>query len=115
MTNDEKSIRHSSEQDTQAMQAYAPRPPASNPNSNSQPWALALMRVAGWALAGLIVALVVAVVYAARTFGMALYPMPKDLQDLIVFLIISGAVSIGLGALAFLAGLGTRIPSLTIT
>ncbi len=59
--------------------------------------------------------LVVALVYAARTFGMTLFPMPKDLQDLMVFLLISGGVSVGLGAAAFLVGLGTRIPSLAIT
>ena len=66
-------------------------------------------------MVSLIVALAVAVVFAARTFGMSLYPMPKDLQDLTLFLLISGGVSVGLGAVAFLLGLGTRIPSLVIT
>ena len=54
-------------------------------------------------------------VYAVMRFNMTPFPMPKDLQDLMVFLLISGTVSIVLGAVGFLAGLGRRIPSLTIS
>jgi signal transduction histidine kinase len=72
-------------------------------------------RVAGLSLAGLIVALTAAVVVAAQTFGMQLFPLPKDLQDLSLFLLISGTVSVILGAIGFRLGLGTRIPSLTLT
>jgi signal transduction histidine kinase len=67
------------------------------------------------AFLALFVALVVAAVYAAMRFNMTLYPMPKDLQDLMVFLFISGTVSVALGAIGFLVGLGRRIPSLTIS
>ncbi len=70
------------------------------------------VRVAGLALGGLLVALVTALVVAALTFGMSLYPMPKDLQDLTLFLLVSGAVSVALGGIGFRLGLGTRIPSL---
>src|SRR6478672_11169931 len=93
------------------MQTESSQPVTPDP----QPTMLSLMRVAGWALVGLIAALAVALVYAALTFGMSLYPMPKDLQDLMVFLLISGAVSVGLGGAVFLLGWGRRIPSLAIT
>src|SRR5690349_3734946 len=73
------------------------------------------MRVAGWGLGGLLAALAAALVLAARTFGMALYPLPKDLQDLTEFLLISGAISVVIGAAGFRLGLGTRIPSLAVT
>lgn len=72
-------------------------------------------RVALWALGGLLLAVVVAVVFAARIFGMTLYPLPKDLQDLTLFLLVSGGLSVLLGAAGFRLGLGTRIPSLAIT
>src|SRR5205823_12532639 len=39
----------------------------------------------------------------------------KDLQDLTLFLLVSGGLSILLGAIGFRLGLGTRLPSLTIT
>jgi signal transduction histidine kinase len=73
------------------------------------------VRVAGLAVVGLVVALIAAVVAAATTFGMQLFPLPKDLFDLSIFLLISGAVSVLLGAIGFRLGLGTRIPSLTLT
>src|SRR6266571_2550585 len=73
------------------------------------------LRLTAWTVAGLLIALLVALVYASQTFGMALYPLPKDLRDLTVFLLVSGVVSVALGAIAFRLGLGTRIPSLTIT
>jgi signal transduction histidine kinase len=72
-------------------------------------------RVAVLAVIGLGVALVAAVVAAAQIFGMPLFPMPKDLFDLSIFLLISGTASVLLGAIGFRLGLGTRIPSLTIT
>src|SRR5438552_15373109 len=93
------------------MQTHSSQSLASGPRHG----ALSLVRVAGWALGGLVVALAVALVYAALTFGMSLYPMPKDLQDLMTFLLVSGVVSVGLGAVGSLLGLGTRIPSLAIT
>lgn len=73
------------------------------------------IKVAGLAVAGLVVALIAALVVAAMTFGMTLYPMPKDLQDLSIFLLASGTVSVILGAIGFRIGLGTRIPSLAMT
>src|SRR4051794_2494407 len=73
------------------------------------------MRVTLWALAALLLAIVVAVVSAARIFGMTLYPLPHDLQDLVLFLLISGGLSVVLGAVGFRIGLGTRIPSLALT
>lgn len=73
------------------------------------------MRVAGLAVAGLVIALIAAIVVAAITFGMALYPMPKDLLDLTLFLLASGTLSVVLGGIGFRLGLGTRIPSLAIT
>lgn len=57
------------------------------------------------------VALAGALVYAA----LRLNAPAKDLAGLAGFLLVSGVVSIGLGALGFRLGLGTRIPSLTIT
>jgi signal transduction histidine kinase len=74
-----------------------------------------LFRVSAIAFAGLLVALAVALVFAAMRFNMALFPMPRDLQDLSLFLLVSGAVSVGLGAVGFLVGLGRRIPSLTVS
>ena len=72
-------------------------------------------RVAGLAVVGLVVALATALVVAAQTFGMQLFPLPKDLQDLSLFLLVSGTASVLLGAIGFRLGLGTRIPSLTLT
>jgi signal transduction histidine kinase len=71
--------------------------------------------VAGLALAGLAVALFAALYVAAITFGMPFsLPLAKDLQDLSLFLLASGTVSIVLGAIGFRLGLGTRIPSLVV-
>ncbi|HEX8230845.1 MAG TPA: ATP-binding protein [Chloroflexia bacterium] len=68
------------------------------------------MKVAGWALLGLVVALAGTLAYAVIQ-----YQLPgKDLQDLTRFLLISGGVSVVLGALSFRLGLGTRLPSLRI-
>lgn len=72
-------------------------------------------RVMGLALAGLVLAIIAAVLIAAATFGMPFWPLPKDLQDLIYFLAVSGTISVVLGAIGFRLGLGTRIPSLVIT
>jgi signal transduction histidine kinase len=66
---------------------------------------------AGWALGGLAVALAVALAYA----WVSLSPPAKDLQDLTQFLLISGGISIVLGAIGFRLGLGTRVPSLAVT
>jgi signal transduction histidine kinase len=46
---------------------------------------------------------------------MPLYPLPRDLQDLTIFLLISGSISVVLGGIGFRLGLGTRIPSLAVT
>ena len=73
------------------------------------------MRTAGLALAGLVIALIVALAAAAMTFGMPLYPLPDDLRDLSLFLLASGTVSVVLGGFGFRVGLGTRIPSLAVT
>ena len=72
-----------------------------------------LVRVALWALSGILVALGLALVYTPIAMGGA--PPTKDIQDLIRFLLISGGISVVLGAAAFRLGLGTRIPSLWIT
>src|SRR5690349_14441860 len=69
------------------------------------------MRMVGWAVAGLVVALVAALLLTL----VMLRPPSKDIQDLVVFLLISGGVSIVLGAIGFRLGLGTRLPSLAIT
>lgn len=68
------------------------------------------MKVAGWALLGLAVALAGTLLYAVMQFQMP----GRDLQDLTRFLLISGGVSVLLGALGFRLGLGTRLPSLRI-
>jgi signal transduction histidine kinase len=73
------------------------------------------VRLAGVVVAGLFIALVTTLIAAALTFGMTLYPLPPDLRDLLIFLLISGAVSIMLGAIVFRMGLGTRIPSIALT
>src|SRR3954469_23935486 len=86
-----------------------------SPILSPKPQTPSLIRAGGFALGGLFLALAVAVVYAASTFGMTLYPLPKDLQDLITFLLVSGGVSVALGAIGFRLGLGTRIPSLALT
>jgi signal transduction histidine kinase len=70
-----------------------------------------LVRLAGWTLGALVVALAVALVYAA----MRLNPPAQDLQDLTRFLLISGGASVVLGVVGFRVGLGTRIPSLALT
>src|SRR5437868_910881 len=67
--------------------------------------------VVGLALAGLLVALGVALLCA----WVALGPPPQDLQDLTRFLLVSGGLSVLLGTLGFRLGLGTVIPSLGIT
>lgn len=68
------------------------------------------MKVAGWALLGLVVALAGTLLYATMRFQMP----GTDLQDLTRFLLISGAASVLLGAVGFRLGLGTRLPSLRI-
>lgn len=68
------------------------------------------MKVAGWALLGLVVALLGTLAYAVIQFQLP----GKDLQDLTRFLLISGGVSVVLGALGFRLGLGTRVPSLRL-
>src|SRR5438067_271592 len=83
--------------------------------AGAQPGARSLVRATGWGLGGLFVALAAALIFAAQTFGLTLYLMPKDLQDLTLFLLASGAVSVVLGAAGFRLGLGTRIPSLAVT
>lgn len=93
------------------MKVYTSQPSTSKRRSMVR----SLVLGAGWLVIGLVVATVVTVLFAARTFSMPLNPMPKDLQDLILFLFISGGISVALGAVAFLLGLGTRIPSLIIT
>jgi two-component system, OmpR family, sensor histidine kinase SaeS len=70
-----------------------------------------MMGLAGWALAGLAAALAGALVYAV----LALNPPAKDLLDLTQFLLVSGGISVLLGAIGFRLGLGKRIPSLAMT
>ncbi len=64
----------------------------------------------GWALGGLLVALVGALVYATLQLQ---FPS-KDLRDLTEFLLISGSLSVLLGAVSFRLGLGMRLPSLAV-
>ncbi|MEA2574123.1 MAG: hypothetical protein QOH93_1421 [Chloroflexia bacterium] len=68
------------------------------------------MKAAGWAMLGLAVALSGTLMYAVMQFQLP----GEDLQDLTQFLLISGGVSVLLGALSFRLGLGTRLPSLRI-
>lgn len=70
-----------------------------------------MLKIVGGALAGLVAATAVALVYAVLRLG----PPTKDLQDLTGFLMISGGISVVLGAAGFRLGLGTRIPSLALT
>jgi signal transduction histidine kinase len=63
------------------------------------------------AVGGLGSALVVALV----SFWLAMEPPAQDLRDLTVFLLISGGISVALGAVGFRLGLGTRVPSLAIS
>lgn len=65
----------------------------------------------GFAVGGLVVALVVAL----AGFWMVMNPPQKDIVDLSLFLLISGGVSVLLGALGFRLGLGTRVPSLALS
>jgi signal transduction histidine kinase len=65
----------------------------------------------GFAALGLVLALVVAVAVA----WLMLSPPPEDLQALAGFLLVSGSVSVLLGAIAFRLGLGTRVPSLAVS
>ncbi|MEO5953686.1 MAG: ATP-binding protein [Chloroflexia bacterium] len=65
----------------------------------------------GFAVSGLIVALVVAVLGA----WFVLNPPKEDLWQLTSFLLVSGGISVVLGALGFRLGLGTRVPSLAVT
>src|SRR3954467_5530444 len=69
------------------------------------------VRMVGWAVAGLVVALGVTVLLTM----VMLSPPSKDLRALIIFLLVSGGVSILLGAIGFRLGLGTRLPSLALT
>ncbi|MGA7731093.1 MAG: ATP-binding protein [Chloroflexia bacterium] len=78
-----------------------------NPKSKIQNQTMFL----GFAVVGLAVALVVALVAA----WLSLNPPAKDLQDLTLFLLVSGSVSVGLGAIGFRLGLGTRVPSLAVS
>lgn len=64
-----------------------------------------------WAIVGLVVALAAALLYAK----VRLDPPARDVRDITQFLLISGGVSVLLGAVGFRLGLGTRIPSLAIT
>ena len=65
----------------------------------------------GFAVGGLAVALAVALI----SFWLAMNPPAKDLQDLTLFLLVSGGISVALGALGFRLGLGTRVPSLAVS
>ncbi len=81
---------------------------AGNPQLEGPP---STIRMVGWAVSGLVVALVVALLAA----WLMLNPPSKDFTDLTTFLFISGVVSILLGAIGFRLGLGTRLPSLAVT
>src|SRR5258708_2047736 len=69
------------------------------------------MRLVGWAVLGVVVAVASALLFAFVMLGTP----ARDLQDLTLFLLVSGGLSILLGAIGFRLGLGTRLPSLTIT
>lgn len=58
----------------------------------------------------MVVALVGALVYAKLNFQLP----GKDLQDLTQFLLVSGGVSVLLGAVSFRLGVGMRLPSLAV-
>ncbi len=79
------------------------------PSANRNPQSA--MRLVGWAVLGVVVAVAAALVFAFVMVGTP----AKDLQDLTLFLLVSGGLSILLGAIGFRLGLGTRLPSLTIT
>lgn len=72
-----------------------------------------LLKIGIWALGGMLVALALSLIYAPIALGGP--PPTKDMQDMVRFLLISGGLSVLLGAAAFRLGLGTRIPSLSIT
>jgi signal transduction histidine kinase len=65
----------------------------------------------GFAVFGLVLAVGVAVVAAWVMFS----PPPQDLQALTGSLLVSGGISVVLGAIAFRLGLGTRVPSLAVS
>lgn len=69
------------------------------------------LKIVGWALIGMGVAIVSALVFA----WVRLNPPIKDLQAIARLLLISGSLSVVLGAIGFRLGLGTRIPSLAWT
>jgi signal transduction histidine kinase len=64
-----------------------------------------------FAMFGLVLAVAVALVVAWVTLS----PPPQDLQVLTISLLVSGSISVVLGALAFRLGLGTRVPSLAVS
>jgi len=65
----------------------------------------------GFAMIGLVLAIGVAVIVAWLTLS----PPPQDLQALTGSLVVSGIISVGLGAVAFRLGLGKRVPSLAVS
>ncbi|MEP6776775.1 MAG: HAMP domain-containing protein, partial [Chloroflexota bacterium] len=65
----------------------------------------------GFAMFGLVLAIGVAVVVAWLMFS----PPPQDLQALTGSLVVSGVISVALGAVAFRLGLGKRVPSLAVS
>src|SRR5258708_196472 len=69
------------------------------------------MRLVGWAVLGVVVAVVAALLFAFVMLGTP----AKDLQNLTLFLLVSGGLSILLGAIGFTLRLGTPLPSLTLT
>ena len=87
------------------------KPDTFQPHLISRSLSPSLVRNAGWVLGGLAVALAGALVLAWATLN----PPVNDLQDLTRFLLVSGGVSVLLGAIGFRLGLGTRIPSLAVT
>lgn len=68
------------------------------------------LRVVGWAVGGLLVALLGALAYATLQLQLP----SKDVRELTQFLLISGGVSVVLGAMSFRLGLGMRLPSLAV-
>lgn len=90
-------------EDNNPLTSSIPHPAARGRNSSAM--------MVGFAVFGVALAVGVAVVVAWVTFS----PPPQDLQALTGSLLVSGGISVVLGAIAFRLGLGTRVPSLAVS